>query len=229
MSERTRAEMAVALREEGAVALVDESLADLRLDPITMPAPFGTHAPESFSVGSVSKPLWGGVRVGWVRCPTAEVAPVRGARLTLDIGASTLDQLVAAAYLRAPEELLGRRLDSLRAMREAWLGALAEAAPSWEVRRPAGGLALWAGLPSRVAPELRAAAARRGVAIAVGTQFTADGSGRDRVRIPLTAELADVPAVARTLVAAYDEVAPLVGTGARAGAAGTETPYPLIA
>ncbi|TGO06629.1 aminotransferase-like domain-containing protein [Serinibacter arcticus] len=249
MTAPVRADLAAALRDEGAVALVDESLADLRFDPVDMPAPFGTHAPDAFSVGSVSKPLWGGVRVGWVRCPTAEVASVRAARLTLDIGASTLDQLVATEFLRAPAELLGRRLDRLRTMREAWLGALADVAPSWEVRRPAGGLALWVGLPARVAPELRAAAALRGVAIAVGPQFTADGSARNRLRIPLTAELADVPAVARTLVAAYDDVAPDGGVGSqsRSGSGSgsgsdsrtrsdgrkvsseSESPYPLIA
>lgn len=245
MTAPVRADLAAALHAEGAVALVDESLADLRFDAVAIPAPFGTHAPESFSVGSVSKPLWGGVRVGWVRCPTAEVASVRAARLTLDIGASTLDQLVATEFLRSPAELLGRRLDRLRAMRSGWLDALAGVAPSWEVRRPTGGLALWVGLPERVAPELRAAAARRGVAIAVGPQFTADGSGRDRLRIPLTAELTDVPAVARTLVAAYEDVVSDGGAGASAGAAAAagrpsraggraraserESPYPLIA
>ncbi|WP_158277178.1 PLP-dependent aminotransferase family protein [Serinibacter arcticus] len=222
MTDEARAGTAAALRAGGTLALVDESLVDLRLDPGPMPLPFGVHSPEAFAVGSVSKPLWGGVRVGWVRCPTTQVAAVQAARLTLDIGASALDQLVAAEFLAHPDELLGLRLEALRTMRTAWLDALAAVAPTWDVREPTGGLALWVGLPERVAPELAAAAATRGVGLAVGTQFTSDGSARERVRLPLTATLEDVDAVARLLVTAYDEVV-------TRGTAATRRPFPLIA
>lgn len=205
MSDPVRAEMAEVLRGSGTTALIDESLVDLRLDPVAMPLPFAAHLPEAFSVGSISKPLWGGVRVGWVRCPTAQVTALRSARLSLDLGPSALDQLVATEFLSSPGELLEHRLDGLRTMREAWLAALADVVPTWSVTRPAGGLALWVGLPQRLAPELAAAASARGMALAVGPQFSADGGARDRLRIPLTAPIDDVSRVATLLAEAYDE------------------------
>lgn len=234
MTDAVRAEIADVLRAGGTTALIDESLADLQLDPVTMPLPFAAHLPEAFSVGSVSKPLWGGVRVGWVRCPSAQVAAVQSARLTLDLGASVLDQLVATEFLTRPEELLEQRLDGLRAMRTAWLDALGAITPAWEVTRPVGGLALWVGLPQRLAPELATAAGARGIALAVGPQFSADGGARDRVRIPLTAELDDVRGVLRQLADTYDEVVATLGLAAdqRRGstpAADAAGAYPLIA
>lgn len=213
MADEVRAALAHAFGSAGTVVLVDESLVDLDLDGVTAggPAPFAAHLPEAFSVGSVSKPLWGGVRVGWVRCPAGQVQAVRSARLTLDLGPSALDQLVAAAFLSDPEPILAPRLAGLREMREAWLSALASAAPGWETRRPAGGLGLWVRLPARVAPDLAAAARGQGIALAVGPQFTTDGSARDRLRLPLTATVPDVPGVVEVLVRCFDEVTDAAG------------------
>ncbi|PFG18714.1 PLP-dependent aminotransferase family protein [Serinibacter salmoneus] len=227
MPEDDRARLGRLSAAHGGVVLADEALVDLRLDPVAMPLPFAAHHPEAFSVGSVSKPLWGGVRVGWVRAPRSGVSAVRAARLTLDLGASALDQLVAARFLRDPGVVLAGRLAELRGMREAWLGAMAahETLSGWRVASPPGGLALWVGLGERVAPEMAAAARRRGVAVAVGPQFSAEGGARDRIRLPLTARV-DVPTLAGVLAESYAEA--LTGADARAGASVKPTPAPVV-
>lgn len=223
----SRAALAAGIAAVGGTALVDESLAELVLDAAhdgELPAPFAAHLPGAYSVGSLSKPLWGGVRVGWVRCPTAQVAALQAARLTLDLGASALDQLIGTDFLEAellagdgPGPLLTARLAGLRTLRDGWLAALAAHAPGWTARTPRGGLALWVGLPDPVGPELAEAALRRGVALAAGPRFTSDGSARDRIRLPLTADVADPAATVRLLVEAYAEVVAGGAAGAAAG------------
>ncbi len=47
----------------------DLALRNLPLDETPLPAPIAAHAPDgaSITIGSVSKVLWGGLRVGWIR------------------------------------------------------------------------------------------------------------------------------------------------------------------
>ena len=47
----------------------DLALRNLPLDDAPLPAPIAAHAPDgsSITIGSVSKVLWAGLRVGWIR------------------------------------------------------------------------------------------------------------------------------------------------------------------
>ena len=69
MDDEQRARVAHALDRGRAVAVVDETLAEMAVDDVTMPAPFGAHAADAVSVGSASKAYWGGLRIGWLRAP----------------------------------------------------------------------------------------------------------------------------------------------------------------
>lgn len=46
--------------------IVDETMADLALD-VPAAEPFALHMPTAISIGSVSKSVWGGLRIGWIR------------------------------------------------------------------------------------------------------------------------------------------------------------------
>src|SRR5581483_9245762 len=84
-------------------------------------------------------------------------------------------------WRRVLEDLVG----TYRRRRDAMLAALEQHFPSdasWT--RPAGGLYVWATVPSYVDTQaLLAAAVERRVAYVPGTAFYPDGRGRDRMRL----------------------------------------------
>jgi len=172
-----------------------------------MPAPFAAYSAATVTVGSLSKPYWGGLRIGWIRAPHELMDSLFRARLSLDLGTPLLEQLVAVDLLRTGQRLLEHRREHLRSSRDAAYAALSEQVPEWKVRKPAGGLSLWCELPSEGAhsSDLVPYAAGRDVAIVPGPAFAPEG-GLDRfLRIPFTAPAQVLEdAIARIAVAWRD-------------------------
>jgi DNA-binding transcriptional MocR family regulator len=186
LSDESRAAVAERMRAAGTVAIVDESMVELGLDGAAMPLPLGAYADEAITVGSVSKPFWGGLRVGWLRAPAGRMDAMVRSRLSLDLGVPVLEQLVATDLLRNGEALLEQKRDVLRAGRDAALAAVATYLPGWKVRPPAGGLSLWCEMPSPRSTDLLPRAADQGVLLAPGPTFAPEG-GLDRfLRLPYT-------------------------------------------
>jgi DNA-binding transcriptional MocR family regulator len=207
MADVDRERVAAALAQAGARPVIDESMVELPLEGQEMPAPFAAYSPDTVTVGSLSKPFWGGLRIGWVRSPLELVDAMFRARLSLDLGTPLLEQLVAVDLIRTGSGLLDHRRDQLRQSRDAALAALARHLPEWKVRSPTGGLSLWCELPEDRAhsSDLVPYAAGRDVLIVAGPAFAPEG-GLDRfLRIPFTAPpqvLED--AIARIAVAWHD-------------------------
>ncbi len=186
MSDEERQRVATALARTRTTGLIDESMVMLPLDGQRMPAPFAAYSPDAVSVGSLSKPYWGGLRIGWLRVPTGRVDAFFRARLSLDLGAPLLEQLVAVELLEAGDEAIEHRREQLRSSRDAALRALHEHLPDWRVSRPAGGLSLWCELPAALSSALVPKAAGHDVLLAAGPSFAPEG-GLDRfVRLPFT-------------------------------------------
>jgi DNA-binding transcriptional MocR family regulator len=189
MTDASRERVAHGLARAGTRPVIDESMVDLPLDCQEMPAPFAAYSPDAVTVGSLSKPFWGGLRIGWVRAPHELVDPLFRARLSLDLGTPLLEQLVAVDLIRTGEGLLQHRREQLRQGRDAAVAALAHHLPEWKVRPPSGGLSLWCELPDDRAhtSDLVPYAAGRDVLIVPGPAFAPEG-GLDRfLRIPFTA------------------------------------------
>ncbi|WP_148615668.1 PLP-dependent aminotransferase family protein [Nocardioides rubriscoriae] len=202
MSEADRATCAAHLRRTGTVAVVDEAHQALALDGQAMPRPFAVFDPRTITLGSASKSHWGGLRLGWVRAPHDQVERLTRARLGLDLGAPVMEQL-ALTRLLADDEVLERHRERLREQRDALLAALAEHLPEWRFRRPAGGLAVWCELPVARATALADEAERRGVVVAPGPAFAAEG-GLDRfVRVPWSHPPEELVEACRRLEAAW--------------------------
>lgn len=206
MPDSVRARVGAALTRAGTTTIVDESLVDLRLDPLEMPLPFAAHAPGAISIGSLSKSFWGGLRIGWVRAPDALVTACFKARLSLDLGAALLEQLVAVELLADPGHVLAERRRLLAHSRSAAVAALAEQLPEWRVPSIRGGLTLWCELPEALSTALARAAEPHGVLLAAGPAFAPEGGFDRYLRIPLTQPAEVLIDAVRRLAAAWDDV-----------------------
>ncbi|MET9852443.1 PLP-dependent aminotransferase family protein [Streptomyces sp. NPDC006450] len=213
--------------------IIDETLADLGLaaagdadpdpDPALDPAPdaepFAAHHPTAVSVGSVSKSIWGGLRIGWIRAVPALLERVARARPATDLGTPVVEQLATAALLNAGQTRRPEALRQLRAQQDSLLAALAEHLPEVHAPRAAGGVTLWARFPEPVASRLAAIAPDHGVTIAAGPQFGVGGAFERHVRLPYTLPPPRLTEAVRRLAAAHRALT--------AGAAGTHTPAPV--
>lgn len=213
--EADRERVAAAARKTGTVLIVDESLhlLDLRGPSARLPAPLLN--PTTISVGGLSKPYWGGLRIGWLRVPPAILDDVVRSRIRLDLGTPVLEQLVALELLRDGYAAVAHRREHLTASRDAALSALAEHLPEWQVPVPDGGLSLWCRLPQAKSSALVAAAERHDVLLAPGPMFAPEG-GLDRyLRIPFALGSEVLTEAIRRLAPAWDEVSQQRGRAGR--------------
>ncbi len=206
MSQSQRADLGRLLRERDVVPIIDESLVELPLEGQAMPAPLASRVPDSITVGSASKWLWGGLRIGWLRAPHARSDAIASSRLRLDLGAPVLEQLVVLHLLDRAEEILTGRREALRAGRDVLLAGLAAELPDWRVSTPAGGMALWCELPTPGSVALTQAARRHDVVLAAGPNFAPTGGLDSWVRLPYSLPADRLAQVAPRLAAAWSDV-----------------------
>ncbi len=185
MGDDDRAVLARALRHAGTVPVIDETIAEVDLEGGPMPLPFAAHDPRAITVGSSSKSHWGGLRTGWVRAPRTALAPLVASRVTSDLGAPVLEQLVLLELMRVAPGLTEARRADLRSSRDALVTALATRLPELRFRVPRGGLFLWCELPDGVdATGVAVAAEDEGLLVAAGPRFALVGGLERWVRLP---------------------------------------------
>ncbi|MEO6702856.1 MAG: aminotransferase class I/II-fold pyridoxal phosphate-dependent enzyme, partial [Jatrophihabitantaceae bacterium] len=141
-------------------------------------------SPDVFSVGSMSKPIWGGLRAGWIRTDAETVTRLAIVRARADMSGSVLDQLLACELFADYPQIIADRRAELRAGRDALLTALAERLPGWRPSRPAGGLSSWIRLDAPASSALTHQAEQRGVLLTPGSRFTVEASLERYLRIP---------------------------------------------
>jgi DNA-binding transcriptional MocR family regulator len=205
-------ERAVALaRATRTPLVVDETMAELTLDPGTEPpAPVAAHdrAGETVvTIGSASKAFWAGLRIGWIRASPTLVGRLALARATLDLGSPIVEQRVATELLADAEPVLALQRATLRARRDALAAAVGAALPQWLFAVPAGGLSLWVELDAPHSSALAAVADRHGVRVAAGPRFGVDGAFERFVRLPYNLPEPVLEAAVERLAVAWRAVA----------------------
>jgi DNA-binding transcriptional MocR family regulator len=218
-----REQLAAALRRAGTRAVVDETFAELWLDE-PPPPPLAAFGDGHLSVGSLSKTVWGGLRVGWVRADAEMVRRLTAVAVRSTMAGPVVEQLAACALLDGADAGLAELRGKLRERRATLIGELRAHLPSWRVPEPAGGLVLWCGLPSARSRALVAAAEDRGLRLAAGPLFGTGHSLDDRLRLPYT-QPADVLRNAVALLALADAD---VERGARAGGSDSAVSDPIV-
>ena len=142
-------------------------------------------------LGSFSKVLAPGLRLGFAVVPEALCTPLDRLKEASDLCSSTLSQAVAAELLAAG--LIEKRMPAVRELyrrrRDALLVAMAKAFPpeaSWT--HPGGGFFSWVRLPGLDAGDLLERALVDQVAFVAGAPFHAEGGGGDNFRLAFSKE-----------------------------------------
>jgi DNA-binding transcriptional MocR family regulator len=203
-----RRQALAAIADAGRVTVVEDlTLADLTLGAgnSISPPPLAALSTQVIAIGSVSKVLWGGLRVGWIRAGEPLRSAIVARKAALNLGTAVISQALAArllatidgGWLAAHRAALTERRDLLTAL-------LREHLPAWRARPPDAGLSLWAELPVDSADALTLAAARHGVTVMAGSAACADGRHRHFVRLSFAEQPGTLELAVERLAAAWE-------------------------
>ncbi|MGW0365295.1 aminotransferase-like domain-containing protein [Streptomyces sp. NPDC002990] len=170
----------------------DDPYGDLRYEGCEVPwlAAHPGAEDRTALLGSFSKVMAPGLRLGWLRAPAALRRAAVVAKQAADLHTSTVDQLAAAHYLGAVDldAHIAKVRTAYRARRDALLAGLGEALPpgsSWN--RPEGGMFVWARLPEgHDATALLPSAIAQGVAFVPGAPFFTGSPDPRTLRLSFT-------------------------------------------
>ncbi|MEK9519901.1 PLP-dependent aminotransferase family protein [Streptomyces venezuelae] len=154
-------------RASGGLVIEDDYDGEFRYDRRPVGAVQGLDPERTVLVGSVSKSLSPGLRIGWMCLPSALVGPVVAAKGEREPHSSATDQLTLAELLAsgAYDRHVRRMRKRHRLRRDRLTALLAERAPAVRVTGIAAGLHAVLELPPGTERAALAATARRGVAV----------------------------------------------------------------
>jgi DNA-binding transcriptional MocR family regulator len=204
MSEAERRDVLRTAKQTGTSVIVDESFVGLGFVPDERPA--AAIDPSVITIGSLSKPIWGGLRIGWVRASADLVTRLSGLRASIDMGGAVLDQLIAAELFGQLDEILVARVAELRPQRDALIAALARELPQWRVVVPQGGLSLWAELDAPLSTPLTMLAMPAGVVVVPGSRFGVDGTLERFLRLPYSLPVDQLDDAVRRLATVWSQL-----------------------
>jgi 2-aminoadipate transaminase len=146
-------------------------------------------------LGTFSKILSPGIRLGWVVAPPPVLEKINLGKQAADLCTSTLSQLMVQAYFEHSRwrDYVEALTELYRDRRDTMLDALAEFFPrEAEWTRPQGGMFIWATLPDFIdTTDLLARALRENVAFVPGSGAYLDGRGRSSMRLNFSASDGD--------------------------------------
>ena len=211
MTEERRAALSAEAARLGLPIVEDNPYGDLWFDN-PPPLPLTARNPEGcVYLGSFSKVLAPGLRLGFMVAPKALYPKLLQAKQAADLHSPGFNQRMVAEVMKGG--FLDRHVPTIRALyksqRDAMLAAMQREMPegvSWNT--PAGGMFLWARLPGGMnAVDLLPHAVERGVAFVPGAAFYAEGADAGTLRLSfVTASVEQINIGIAALAAAIREL-----------------------
>ncbi len=170
-----RADLLKIMSGSSTALIEDAAYADIQYDQPQPPLACVGDAGRVFFLGSFSKVLSPGLRIGWIAGPSDMMQQLALIKQASDLQTSTLNQLVLSKYFEdhTLADQVARCVPFYRERRDAMLKALREHFPAearWSV--PAAGFSFWIELPEGINTEpLLTQAVVKGVAFEPGRPF----------------------------------------------------------
>ncbi|MGW6276309.1 aminotransferase-like domain-containing protein [Kribbella sp. NPDC055071] len=187
MSGNRRRQVAELATRHGVVVVEDNAYAAWDPAGPAIPPPLAAYAPddaEVLTIGSVSKAVWGGLRIGWIRASRPVAERLARHKALADLGSPVIDQALTARLLPRLSELTAER-GHVATTRKKVMGKLLTARlPEWEWSAPVGGSAFWIRLPETDARVFAQVAVRHGVEVIAGHAMDPTGAHDDYIRLP---------------------------------------------
>lgn len=172
--------------------IVDEAYAELRFDGRT-PRPLLADAPERvWHVGTISKTIAPGLRIGWLIPPASQHATALEHKAAADLQTSSVTQAALARLVATVDydAMLARARTAYRERAAALCDGLHRAAPGLSFREPEGGFSIWIETEHTGDElELLRAGLEAGVMVDPGSAFRPE----PRARIALRASYSNAP------------------------------------
>ena len=211
MTEARRAAVAQVAVESGLPIIEDNPYGDLWFDAPPAPSLSSRHPEGSVYLGSFSKILAPGLRLGYLVAPKALYPKLLQAKQAADLHTPSFNQRVVAEVLK--DGFIERHVPTIRALYkqqcEAMLAAMdremAGLGLTWS--RPVGGMFLWVQLPQGLkAIPLLDKAVEKGVAFVPGSAFYAGDANESTLRLSfVTATVDQINTGMKALAAAIRE------------------------
>ena len=186
-SEKRRKEVASLCQEAGALLIEDAAYEELYFDKSARA--IASYMPErSFHMGSFSKILARGLRVGWIRCSESLMKKILPIKEVMDLHTSSLDQMLILEYLKT--NTLETHLEKLRrAYKKKMLifaHGLKTELSAFEFDHPEGGMFIYGKLKGISTSSLVKACMKRDVLMVPGIEFYASRGCDDEIRFNFT-------------------------------------------
>ena len=187
MPERNRRRIVDLASEYDFIIFEDDPYGELRFGGQAAPSMRSWLDGRAVLLGSFSKTVAPGLRLGWVCAPQEIMGRLIVAKQASDLHSNSLCQRVLYEYLTCNDvdQHIATIIAAYRRQRDAMVTAIEEHFPA-EVSftRPEGGMFLWVTLPDRLsALELSERAINEDVAFVPGTPFFVDGGGGNNMRL----------------------------------------------
>jgi 2-aminoadipate transaminase len=196
MTEERRAAVAQVAIETGLPIIEDNPYGDLWFDAPPAPSLSSRHPEGSVYLGSFSKILAPGLRLGYLVAPKSLYPKLLQAKQAADLHTPSFNQRVVAEVLK--DSFIDRHVPTIRALYkqqcEAMLAAMdremAGLGLTWN--RPVGGMFLWVQLPKGLkAIPLLDKAVEKGVAFVPGSAFYAQDANESTLRLSFVTATVD--------------------------------------
>jgi DNA-binding transcriptional MocR family regulator len=172
------------LADELSITVVEDLTPDFDFG-LGSPPPIGAfgRADRVITIGSLSKLAWGGLRIGWIRAPRADIERLVAGKIVADHSTSLITQAIGTRVFERLDEIAAETRRTARARRDLIATHLHAKIPEWTFETPDGGLSLWVRIADADAVAFTRLALSYGVIVRPGPVASPDGGFRDHIRV----------------------------------------------